>query len=92
MTTTIHNVKASELPAHWREQANVEPDEILQITIRPESEAEDEELPPEENFRSDYVSKIEQSTKDYSEGKRGEFTTTNTIDEVRTLLNNSINE
>lgn len=91
MSTTIH-VKGSDLPASWREQANVAPDELLEITIKSESETGDGLMPPEEDFRPEFIAEVEQSSKEYHEGKKDEFITAKTPEEVRALLNKAINE
>lgn len=91
MATTIH-VKGSDLPADWRKQAKVAPDELLEITIKSESETGDGLLPPEEDFRPEFIAEVEKSSKEYHEGKRDEFISAKTPEETRALLNKMINE
>ena len=91
MSTTIH-VKGRDLPANWRKQAKVAPDEQIRITIESESEAGDGLFPPEEDFRPEFIAEVEQSSKEYREGKRDEFISAKTPKETLALLNKMINE
>ncbi|MCH8156345.1 MAG: hypothetical protein IID18_01105 [Nitrospinae bacterium] len=80
MSTTIR-IKGSELPDKWRKQANVDPDEFLRVTIEPESEREDEIMPPEERISDKLIAEVEQSSKEYREGKAIELKNSQQIDE-----------
>ena len=106
MSTTIH-VKGSDLPASWRKHAKADPDELLEITIKSESELADEAMPPEENFRPEFIAEVEKSSKEYASGnyiayedgnyveyKNGkrEIYIANVPENIRMLLNKMINE
>jgi hypothetical protein len=81
MAITIHNVKGRDLPPSWRKQANADPEELLQITIELESEAGDGLMPPEEDFRPEFIAEVEQSGKEYREGKGIKLQNSQEIDE-----------
>lgn len=89
MSTTIHNVKGSELSARLRKQANVTPDELLEITIDAEGDTGDGLLPPEEDFRPEFIAKIKQSDEDV---KAGRVKRCESFDELKADLNKIWNE
>ena len=91
MAITIHNVKGRDLPPSWRKQANADPDELLQVTIELESEAGDGLMPPEEDFRPEFIAEVEQSSKEYRKGKSKVYTAKNSK-EASTLLKKIIHE
>ena len=68
MSTTIR-IKGSELPDKWRKQANVDPDEFLRVTIEPESEREDEIMPPEERISDKLIAEVRKSEEDVKAGR-----------------------
>ena len=81
MAIIIHNVKGRDLPPSWRKQANADPDELLRITIELESEAGDGLMPPEEDFCPEFIAEVEQSCKEYREGKGIKLKNRQEIDE-----------
>ncbi len=106
MSTIIH-VKGRDLPPGWRKHANADPDELLEITIKSESEMADEAMPPEEDFRPEFIAEVQQSSKDYEAGNyiayengnyvkyvngKGEIYIADVPDDVEVLLNKMIHE
>lgn len=91
MAITIHNVKGSDLPPSWRKQANADPDELLRVTIELESETGDGLMPSEEDFRPEFIAEVEQSSKEYREGKGKVYTAKNS-EEASALLKKIIHE
>ena len=82
MAITIHNVKCRDLPPGWRKQANADPEELLRITIELESdEAGNGLMPTEEDFRPEFIAEVEQSGKEYREGKGIKLKNSQEIDE-----------
>jgi len=68
MSTTIHNVKGSELPASWRKQASVAPDDDLRITIDAEADTDDGLMPPEEDFSDEMIAADHRSDEEVKAG------------------------
>ncbi|MBF0530757.1 MAG: hypothetical protein HQK55_16120 [Deltaproteobacteria bacterium] len=64
-TTTIEHVKGSELPAGLLEKFGFYPDQTFTITL----EDEDENMPPEEAFRPEFVEEVERRSKAYWSGQ-----------------------
>ncbi|MBF0495327.1 MAG: hypothetical protein HQK58_01940 [Deltaproteobacteria bacterium] len=78
-TTTIEHVKGSELPAGFLEKFGFYPDQTFTITL----EDEDENMPPEEAFRSEFVEAVKQSEESY---KAGRFIRCRTDEEIHDLF------
>ena len=87
MSTTIR-IKGSELPDKWRKQANVDPDEFLRITIEPESERDDEVMPPEERISDKLIAEVRKSIVTIEE--KGNFKDDNGKDSVLRIYREGI--
>ncbi|MBF0550056.1 MAG: hypothetical protein HQK60_05930 [Deltaproteobacteria bacterium] len=61
----IEHVKGSELPAGLLEKFGFYPDQTFTITL----EDEDENMPPEEAFRPEFVAEMERRDREYLAGR-----------------------
>ncbi|MBF0550886.1 MAG: hypothetical protein HQK60_10155 [Deltaproteobacteria bacterium] len=64
---TIENVKGTELSAEWLIKQGFVPEETFTITIEPVPD-EDENMPPEEMFRPEFVAEMERIDKEVKKG------------------------
>ncbi len=71
MSKVIHT-KKSQLPPEWQEGISADPDEILEVRILTKQEAEND-MPPEENFRPEFIEEMKQDDEDYKAGKYTEY-------------------
>ncbi|KJR43777.1 hypothetical protein MCHI_000332 [Candidatus Magnetoovum chiemensis] len=60
----IEHVKGSELPDELAKRLHIEPDVTYTVNIEIE-----EDMPPEEMLKEEFVREIEKSDKEYEEGK-----------------------
>ncbi|MBF0475170.1 MAG: hypothetical protein HQK59_04925 [Deltaproteobacteria bacterium] len=74
---TIENVKGTELSAEWLKQQGFFPEQTFTITIEPAPD-DDENMPPEEMFRPEFVAEMERIKR---EVKKGKFTICRTPEE-----------
>ncbi len=59
-TKILEHIHASEMPARWREQLDIYPDQFVTITVDVE-----EDMPPEEMIRPEFIKKAEENDRNY---------------------------
>ncbi|MBF0552894.1 MAG: hypothetical protein HQK60_20455 [Deltaproteobacteria bacterium] len=85
---TIENVKGTELSAEWLIKQGFVPEETFTITIEPAPE-DDENMPPEEAFRPEFIAEIERRDR---EAKQGNVISCRTKEEREAFFNSVWND
>jgi hypothetical protein len=71
----LTNIKGSELPFYMLQKLNATPFHTFKIT--PETEVEYDEnnnpMPPEKNFKKEFIKMVEESKRDFEEGRYKKF-------------------
>lgn len=87
--TVLEHIKGSELPTSWKKKTKLDPEQTFTITIKPENEEED--MPPEEMFREEFVEEAEKRCKAVKGGKTKIYTCKDEK-ETKALFNKWLNE
>ncbi len=85
----FEHIKGSDLPEEWKEKLKADPAQTFTITIEPEDEYKDEEMPAEEMIGKELIDGVKESEGDI---KGGRYTICNNQEETERFFNRIWNE